>query len=296
MALQAKLIKSKIKAVSNVGKITKAMEKVSAVKMRKAVSFAINSRPYIVSVYETLASLVAHTHIRHPYFSKKTTGPVLIVAVSSSRGLCGSIHAQLIRTVVKYVKAHPSTEFEIIAVGKKMEKISSLLSVPLVASFNNIPDLVLPFHVTSLFELIKKSFEEKKYKKIMIAHSHYASALSYTPTLKQFLPIDGGEVRGVLQSFYKKMHVTSDVRAPSFTFEPSEEGVLDYVLPNILKTKLYNMFLESRACEHSARMVAMKSATENASSLVDELKVTYNKARQEAITREISEIAAGSIQ
>jgi len=295
MAIQAKVIKGKIRAIGNVGKITKAMEKVSAVKMRKAVSRVLASRPYVFALYDMLGTLLSHTHIRHPYFVKKTGGRVLIVAMSSNRGLCGSIHSHIARSVERYVARHPHTEFELITVGKKMERLRNTLKIPLVASFVDIPDIVASYHVLPLFSYIKDSFDQKKYTKILVAHTHYTSALSHTPVVKQFLPLDAHEIQGVVTSLYKRMHTVEKVRAPSRTFEPGEETVLNYVIPNVLKTKLYSMLLEARACEHSARMLAMKNASDNASSIIDELKVSYNKARQDSITREISEIAAGSM-
>jgi F-type H+-transporting ATPase subunit gamma len=295
MALQSKAIKSKIKTVTNVKKITKAMEKVAAVKMRQIVARTLAAREYAFHTYELLHSVLSHRHaMKHEFFNDYGGKKVLIVAISSNRGLAGNLNTQMSKAIIAFMETHPENEFEMIAVGKKMEKLAMRLGIKLVASFTEIPEAVHARDILAIVELIKKEFQGKGYKKIVSAYSHYASALSFTPVVRQILPLKKLEIENVLKTLFKSRAKPNGHKLYQYTFEPSEGEVLDFVLPKILEVKLYKMLLESRACEQSARMMAMKKATDNAEELIKDLFVSYNRARQDGITREISEVVAGA--
>lgn len=294
MAIQAKAIKSKIKTVSNVKKITKAMEKVSAVKMRRFVARALAAREYAFHTYELLQSLLSHRDLKHEFFENRGGEKILIVAIASNRGLSGNLNTQIGKAIVAFIENHPGNTFEMIAVGKKMERLAARLHIKLVASFTEIPEAVGARDVLPIVDLIKKEFRDGPYKSIVAAYSHYASALSFIPVVRQILPIRKPEIEDTMEKLFKNRIKEGRDRFFQYTFEPKENDVLESVLPKILEIKLYKMFLESRACEQSARMMAMKSASDNAEDLIGDLLVSYNRARQDSITQEISEVVAGA--
>lgn len=295
MALQSKAIKSKIKTVTNVKKITKAMEKVAAVKMRQIVVRTLAARDYTFHTYELLQSVLSHGQaLRHDFFVDNGGKKILIVAISSNRGLAGSLNAQMGKAISAYIKSHPENEFEMVAVGKKMERLASRLGIKLIASFTDIPEAVHVRQILPIVEILKNEFANKSYKKIISAYSHYASALSFVPVVRQILPLRKEEIEDVLKKLFKSRINPNGYKIYQSKFEPGEDEVLDFVLPKILDVKLYKMFLESRACEQSARMMAMKKATDNAEDIIKDLFVSYNRARQDNITREISEVVAGA--
>lgn len=290
MPLPAKTIRAKIKTVGNIKKITKAMEKVASVKMRRSVRRALATRDYAFHVYELLDSVLGHDHLRHPLLRVGVGAGDLVVAISSNRGLSGSLNTQLGRAVETHLAAHADRSFDMVAVGKKMERLATRLGRPLVASFVNVPDSVHVRDVLPLVRFITDQFASGRYARIWVAYSHFGSALSFVPVVRQLLPLDQVALRKYMERVFQNRLNGKQAKFYEYTFEPGEEAVLDFVLPKIIEVKIYKMLLESRACEHSARMVAMKSASENAQSLMEGLSVSYNRARQDAITREIAEI------
>ncbi len=275
-------------------KITRAMEKVAAVKMRRSVARTLAAREYAFHTYELLSSLLSHTHLKHSYFKQVKSDRVLILAISSNRGLCGNLNTQLSRVTTDFLESHKSYKCEVVAVGKKMELLARRNSLPLLASFTNLPDVVTARDVLPLVKLVSDEFLKGNYKKIMVVYNHFSSALKFTPMVRQILPLNKHEIEQVINTIFKQRERVGNDKFMEYTFEPGEETVLDFVLPRMLEVKLYKMILESRACEQSARMMAMKNASENAERLIDDLAVSYNRARQDGITRELSEIAAGA--
>lgn len=295
MALQSKIIKSKIKTVSNVKKITKAIEKVASVKMRRIVARTISAREYTFHTYELLQSILSHRHyVDHELFRDGGGDKVLIVAISSNRGLCGNLNTQMNKAITTFVEGHPESNFEMVSVGKKMERLGTRLKIKQIASFVEIPEAVGVSDILPLVDLIKKEFLSGSYKRITVAYSHYASALSFVPVVRQILPIRKQEIEDVLKKLFKGRIQKVEQKFNQYIFEPGEDEVLNFVLPKILEVKLYKMLLESRACEQSARMMAMKNASDSAEDLIEDLFVSYNRARQDGITREISEVVAGA--
>lgn len=295
MALQAKTIKSKIRAVGNVRKITQAMEKVAAVKMNRVLARTLAAREYALQTYRFLTSLVRHRHLHHPFFSVGRGSATLIVAVASNRGLSGSVNTQMSRTLAERRRERPDEQIEMIAVGRKSEQIARRFGITVIQSFNTIPDSVHTRDILHVVQAVSEAFASGKYSTVLFLYTRFISALSSEPVLRQALPLDALEMSKTIEKLSPGAAMTGHGRAFSeYTFEPGEEAVLEFVVPKILEIKLYKVFLEARLSEHSGRMVAMKNASENARDIIDRLTVNYNRARQDGITREISEIAAGA--
>lgn len=294
MALPAKTIKSKIKSVSNVRKITRAMEKVAAVKMRRMISRTLAAREYAYHTYSLLVSLLNHRYLKHPFFKHGAGDAILVVAVSSNRGLSGSTNAQLARSMARFVAERPGVRIEVVAVGRKMEQMVRRLGLPLAASFTTVPDAVHTRDILGVVRYVREAFASGAYREVQFLYNHFVSSLSYEPIMRQVLPFEKDEITEAMQRVAKDRAHHEERKFQEYTFESGQGKVLDFIIPKVLEIKTYKIFLEARLCEYSARMVAMKNASENAKTLIDDLTVNYNRARQEGITREISEIAAGA--
>lgn len=294
MALPAKTIKSKIKSVSNVRKITRAMEKVAAVKMRRMISRTFAAREYAFHTYSLLVSLLNHRYLKHPFFLPGAGDKILVVAVSSNRGLSGSTNAQLARALKQFADNNPGVAIEVVAVGRKMEQMARRLGLPLVASFIDVPDVVHTRDILPVARYVKDVFRGGAYREVRFLYNHFVSSLVYEPIVRQVLPFTKDEIEAAMERAAKDRFVREERKFYEYTFESGQGKVLDFIIPKILEIKTHRILLEARLCEHSARMVAMKNASDNAKTLIDDLTVNYNRARQEGITREISEIAAGA--
>lgn len=295
MALQAKQIKNQIQSVGNIKKITKAMEMVAATKMRRATEAAVSSREYARISYELLANLGKQKDIKHPFLNEAPSGKkTLFVMFSANRGLCGSFNAANNKNVLNYYNEHKSEQdMDFIAVGKKSQQLLKKLDGNLLASFIEFSDIASADDTWPISKMIVQEFERGSYNNVVLAYTHFKSALSSSPVIKQLLPIDSAKIEELLKDIYEEEKERPASMA-GYKFEPSEESALDFVLKRVLEIQIYQTLLESQASEHSSRMMAMKSASENADKLSESLKLWYNRARQDQITQEISEIAGGA--
>lgn len=308
----AKEIKKRIRSVSNIKKITKAMEMVAAAKMRRSVESVLKTRTYSNLGWETVLNIAksigADKHT-HPLLEKrKEINRELIVLIVSNRGLCGGFNSAIINKAVDSAKKHGSkTDF--IIIGKKAEAIYKRYSYKVVSEFvkNDVNSEVT--EIVPVAKLIIRDFLDKKYDKVLLAYTDFVSPVKQIPRVKQILPVDVSgedEYLGAVGKSEKiktskdfiaekeRKHLSGKDSSYVFTYEPGERGVLDLMLPRLIEVQLFQALLESNASEHSARMTAMNQATGAANDLVEELTLFYNKARQSSITSEIAEISAGA--
>lgn len=278
--MQTKAIKGKIKSVGSIKKITKTMEMVSAAKMKRAIQEAHAIRPFHEESKLILSDIVSNKQIKHPLLTKNEGRHELFIVISSHKGLCGGYNANIYRKMITQKHAKNNSDIDIVAIGKFSEKIAKKLKSKVVLSYQN--NVFTTKESRSLAKYIVNAYKEGRYAKISIVYTHLASASSFVPKVTTLLPY-ASEVE--------------HVRAKDSLFEygPSEEDVLSSVLPMMLQNMITTAILESYASEHSSRMFAMKSATDNASELQDELKLYYNRARQDAVTQEIAEITSGAM-
>jgi len=294
-------IKRRIKSVGSTKKITKAMEMVSAAKMRKAVAKVLATRSYADLAWETVLHLVKKIDTaKHPFFQKnKNIKKVAVVLVSTNRGLCGSFNTQILQKVIDSIKLHhPESQVtDIISCGTKGRDEVRKQKLNLIADFHKEDITQKSLDIRPIAHMITKDFIEKKYDKVFVAFTDYMTALKQVPHMKQLLPITTDIDERLGHIIHEKENTINKIDVDSFAdfvFEPNTKEVLNAFLPRLVEVQIYQAVLESEASEHSARMMAMRNATEAAEEMVDDLTLAYNQARQAGITAEIAEISAGS--
>ncbi len=293
-------IQRRIKSVKNTKKITKAMELVSAAKMRKAVAKVLATRTYADLTWQTVLHLVKKIDTRrHPFFQEaKDVKRVGVILISTNRGLCGSFNVQLVNKVVNSIKLHhPQTRVtDIITFGRKGRDEARRYKLNIAADFTKEDITGSSEKIRSIAYLITQEFLAKKYDKVFVAYTDFMSSLRQVPHVKQLLPIVPtiDERLGHIIHEKNKVEEISVSSFSDFLFEPNTRQVLDAFLPRLIEVQIYQAVLESEASEHSARMFAMRNASDAASDMIDDLSLAYNQARQAGITGEIAEIAAGS--
>jgi len=289
MAVSPRLIKRRIRSVTNTRKITKAMELVAASKMRKAVQLTTSSRNYsktIGALVDDIRKLVDPT--THPLLAgRKESTNTLVIVASSDRGLCGGFNAQVLKKALEFFRSR-SGSIRVVTVGKRAELAVKRTGHPIVAAFEAISNAPSFERSRPVGDLAYQEFKEGKADRVFVVYTDFRSALNQVPTTIQLLPI-------IPESDLPATIANEDGEReePKILFEPKAETILDQLLPRLLETQIYQALLESSASEHAARMMAMRSATDNANAMIDDLTLTFNQARQANITREISEISAG---
>lgn len=290
MSVNTRTIRRRIKSVASTKKITKAMELVSASKMRRAVNNVLASRPYAVLSWETLAELSKLTgQSLHPLLIKREPiKKVLLILVTSDRGLCGGFNAQILKQASSFVKQAVSLGqvCDVVTIGKKGQDAARRFKWNVVATFNNLSVAPAIVDVRPIATLAIDDFKKGVYEKVVVAYTDFISSLKQTPRLKQLLPfVRSEQVEEVSDEVNKYTY--------DYLFEPSPAEVLEVMLPRLVEMQIYQAILESSASEQSARMMAMSNATQAANDMIDDLTFTFNQVRQAAITREIAEISAG---
>lgn len=290
-----KQIQEKMGTVKNVKKITKTMEAVSTSKMKRAMNAALETREYAELGLELLHDLSKERYLDHKLLQKGTGDKTLVVLISSNKGLCGSFNMSVARSAWKYLNSHDDVNNpHFIAVGKYSEKFVKKTGTPLLATFTDVVERPDPERALSVSRMVIDEFKKGEYERVLVVYANFVSAISYEPVARKILPVEEKIVRNMLESTGEGFEMEEKKNGALYTFEPGEETVLEYVLEKLVEVMIYQAVLESLASEHSARRAAMKSATDNAGKMFDDLKLGYNRARQAAITQEISEISAGS--
>lgn len=291
-----KEIKSRIKTVKNTGKITKAMELISTVKMKKAQESVLELRSFALTALSILEKISQDENIFAKYTIAPESNKELVLVIASQKGLCGGYNVNNFKKLIEYTRSaeKEKTEFDYITIGKRARDFILRTGQNLVADFSDeIVDPASVTHSRSLVRFMVDAWNSGKYNKISIVYSHYMSAISQLPVVKTIFPFQENEISDFLsrvsgENFSKKSHTYED-----FKIEPSPQVVLDYAIPMIMDAMIYETILEARASEHAARMVAMKNAKDAANNKASALTLIYNKARQWAITTEITEIVSG---
>lgn len=296
MGVNTKVIKRRIKSVANTKKITKAMELVAASKMRKAVASVLASRPYAQMAWEMVDELreVEVNEKTHPLVQERTeVKRTLAILVTSHRGLCGGFNAQVMKMAAKLRDTREGT-LDLVAIGKRGEGWSSRNGIPVVATFPGLAEEPSAGAVRPLAKMATEGFLDGTWDEVILVYTDFISAIAQQARQKTLLPLRRDSELGDVGQSKETEGAEPKLGHDQYLFEPDPQTVLDRLLPRIVETQLYQAMLESSASEHSARMLAMRSATDNANDMLDELKFTFNQARQASITQEIAEIAAGA--
>lgn len=286
-----KEVRIRIQSVSSTQQITKAMKMVSAAKLRRAQDAIIQMRPFASKLKEILENLSSSldSESAGPYTKVRPVEKVLLVGISSNRGLCGGFNANIVRTTnrllaTEYAQQAKNGNVKVMAIGKKVSDVFSKNNALYCGNHNSVYTDLTFENVSSIAETIMAEFVEGKYDKVVLIYNHFKNAAVQSVLVEQLLP-----VQPAAKEQTSKNNTTLD-----YILEPSKEEIVEELIPKSIKTQLYKAILDSHASEHGARMTAMNKATDNAGELLKQLKLSYNKARQAAITNEILEIVGGA--
>ncbi|GIV33755.1 MAG: ATP synthase gamma chain [Chitinophagales bacterium] len=286
-----KEVRTRIQSVISTQQITKAMKMVSAAKLRRAQEAIIQMRPYSDKLLEMLRNIVSGTEgsLDIAFAAQREVKSVLIILVTSDKGLCGAFNSSLIkmtRSVIqeKYANLAAGGKVEIMTIGNKGHTYFKREPYPLNKDFTGLLARPTFENVSQAANYAMNGFLEGRYDRVEFVYSRFKNAATQIFSNEQFLPIPRIEPGTS----------TKGRRIPDFIFEPDKKEIVEYLVPKILKTQFFKVILDNNASEHGARMTAMDKATENASELLRELRISYNRARQAAITTELTEIVSGA--
>ncbi len=295
-------IKSRLRAVKNVGQITKAMEVVSATKMRRAQEIALNSRAYAFTALHLLEKLARNNPVQNTLTTERPVKKTCLVIVASDKGLTGAFNTQVFRATDRFLTKEnlKSESLDVITIGKKSTMYASKKKLNLVGTFYEVGDYIEPEEVEPISKLIIEGFEKNTWDRVITISTHFRTALKQETLIRQILPVDFLKIREIVKEIVPEHGRFSDIietyngnnEEIEYIFEPSPEETISVLISHLVKMQIYHLILEANASEHSARRVAMKTASDNADELGGELNLTYNKARQSNITGELIEITS----
>ena len=281
----AREIRTKIKSVANTRKVTRALEMVSASKIRKAQELMRASRPYARAMRQVVGHIAkANTEFKHPFLSaRENVKRVGYIVVSTDRGLCGGLNSNLFRKLLAEIREwnEKNVEVDIVAIGTKANVFFNRLKVNLVGSASHLGEKPKIEKLIGVIKIMLDSYSAGKIDRLTLAYNDFVNTMTQKPTLDQLLPLPPSESLATAHDW-------------DYLYEPDAESVLEHVLTRYIESLVYQAAIENLASEHAARMVAMKSAGDNAKKAIDSLTLVYNKVRQAAITQEISEIVGGA--
>ncbi len=281
----AREVRLRIRSVKNIAQVTRALQTISASRVRKAQEAVLNSRPYAHKALEILQHLSAipeGEHV-HPLLAKSPQERrSLVILITSDRGLAGAYNTNVLRIALEQFNQDES----FLAIGRKGRDLLVRLGKNLVGEFSNLPPEPSFIDVSAIGQLAIEEFNKDEFDRVFLVYTDYINLLRQEPTIKQFLPLE-------LEMVEKRPEVDEKPRA-SYIYEPGQFELIDLVLVRFIQLQLYEGYLESLASEHAARMVAMQNATDNALDLSAALTLEYNKARQLAVTSDILDIVGGA--
>lgn len=302
-------IQRRIKSVQNTKKMTKAMELVAASKMRKAIEAVLATRTYANLSWLTVLNVAKmgekNKNIHRLLNDRPEVKKVAVVLITSNRGLCGGYNSNIINKTLRSIAMHKNMEHEFIFLGRRGEKLHKRNGYGAAATFDKADVAQQVADVIPAAKIAIDDYLAGTYDKVMVAYTDFISTMKQVPRVKQLLPLrleTEDDYLGIIGD-EAEAGMTKEVLAEkeekyfhnrSYKFEPTPEEVLDEMIPRLLEVQLFQALLEANASEHSARMMAMRSASDAADDMVKQLTLTYNKARQAGITQEISEIVGGA--
>ncbi|MDH5631433.1 MAG: F0F1 ATP synthase subunit gamma [Gammaproteobacteria bacterium] len=279
-----KEIRTQIKSINNTSKITSAMQMVAASKMRKAQERMEAARPYAQKIHNVICHLcLAHPEYRHPFMAERDIKRVGYILVTSDRGLCGGLNTNALKLAVNSMKGwnDKGVEVDVCAIGSKGLGFMRRIGVNVVSELSNIGDAPRIDDLIGTVKVMLDAYVEGRIDRLFLVYTDFVNTMTQTPRLEQLLPLAGTQDEALKHHW-------------DYIYEPEAKTVIDDLMTRYIESQVYHGVVENIASEQSSRMVAMKSATENAGKLIDELTLRYNKARQAAITQEIAEIVGGA--
>ena len=297
--MRLKEIKNKINSTQNIFEITRALELVSAIKMKKSQTLALGSRLFTqaaLKILKRLSEYIKEIEQKSVFFEQGKNDTVLAVVVSSDKGFCGAFNRNILNFSERIIAKEKN--IEIAAIGNKAIKFFRRTDHKILIEFSGIGDYGELEEVKPIANLLIRYFKEGKFKKILFFYTDFISTFSQKPMIIQILPLNLEKLKETLENYElkKRKQSTSDLKEDKeknvdYIFEPSPEEIFENLVPQLIEYFIFHSILEANASEHSARMMAMRSASENAKEIIGRLRLEYNKARQSQITAEVSEVS-----
>ena len=279
-----KEIRTQISSINNTRKITRAMEKVAASKTRKAQDRMAASRPYAERIRQVVGHLAnANPEYKHRYLTEREAKRVGYIVISSDRGLCGGLNVNVFKKAIRDMKQFADTgvEIDICAIGGKAVSFFRNYGGNVTAAFTGLGDAPKADDIVGSVKVMLDAFDEGRIDRLYVVSNEFVNTMTQNPTVEQLLPLKAEENTELKHHW-------------DYIYEPEAVEILNELLVRYIESQVYQSVVENIACEQAARMLAMKNATDNAGDIIDELQLVYNKARQAAITQEISEIVSGA--
>jgi F-type H+-transporting ATPase subunit gamma len=283
-----KEVRNRIASVTSTQQITKAMKMVSAAKLKRATSAIIQLRPYANKMRDILANVSASLEESNsPFIQEREPNKVLIIAISSNRGLAGAFNMNVIKTAnnlisEKYAEQLRKGNVQVVAIGKKVQDFYEKRKFNVIGNNNELYSELTFENASKITEAVMAGFAKGDYDRVELVYNQFRNAAVQILTTEQLLPVPKAEA------------VADTLKQVDYILEPSQEEIVEQLIPKSIKTQVYKAILDSHASEHGARMTSMDKATENAGDLLKQLKLSYNQARQAAITTELTEIVSGA--
>jgi F-type H+-transporting ATPase subunit gamma len=281
----AQEIRNKIKLIQNTQKITRAMEMVAASKMHRAQLQMRAARPYAEKICNVVAHVAkAHTEYRHPYLLHRATYRVGFIVISTDRGLCGGLNVFLFREILRSMRSwlEKGASIELCVIGNKARLFFKRLGASPIAQASRLGDLPTPETLIGVVKIMLDAYAEGRIDRLFLAYNTFMSKMIQKPRIQQLIPIPTEAEGGSSDAYW------------DYLYEPEAGEILKLLFDRYIECQVYHGMVENIACEMAARMIAMKSATDNATNLIEAMQLAYNKARQEKITQELSEIVGGA--
>jgi F-type H+-transporting ATPase subunit gamma len=300
----ARIIKRRVNSVQNIAKITKAMQMVSASKTRYSQKMATSSLPYMRSLLDSLETVTQFVEQEaHPFLNRDRTGADLLIIISTNKGLCGSLNTNLFKKLLLWSKARPHAQY--VAVGQKAVNFLRMHDFNLLAGFTDWPEKTKLSDVLPLIDMVKERYLDGQINRVDVLFTDFVNTLQQRSLIFRLLPIEDLQIQQLGTEFQNKNIKIQTKEAKkeaekkkqvNYLLEPSPKELLDFLLNYYLELSFYHLVLEALASEHSARMIAMKSASDNAKDLVEVLKLDFNKSRQTMITNELLDISSAKMR
>ncbi|MQC27085.1 MAG: ATP synthase F1 subunit gamma [Chloroflexi bacterium] len=289
----AREVKIRIRSVKNIAQVTRALQAVSASRVRKAMEAVEGTRPYATKAWQVLTHIAGQPgrNSLHPLLTERAqVNNVLVVLVSGDRGLAGPYNTNVMRFAREHFRNFEAT-VSYVAVGRKGAELLFRRGEKVMAQFTDMPPEPSFSDVSPVGRIVVDDFLEGKADEVYLVYTDFVNMISQVPTLKKLLPLEFDTSEGLVQSGFSP---ASSGPAAAYTYEPGQVEILDQIVPRFTALQIYQALLESFASEHAARMVAMKNATDNATDLAGALTLEYNKVRQQTVTNEMLDIAGGA--
>ncbi len=271
-------IRNRIRGVRNITKITRAMEMIAATKMKRAQERGLAGRPYAEKIEQVIADLAAISDQPHPLLARRPENHITVVHITPDRGLCGGLNSNINRMTAAFMLEHRDA-VSLVTVGRKGRDFMARHGARVIAEFTGLGDRPSQLDTLPISRIVNEAYVSGTADRVYLAYTRFVTTITQEPVMHQLLPVQPAQLP-------KSQNV-------EYLYEPNAGAVLDQLLPRFVEMEVYHAILESIASEQSARMVAMRNATDNGREIIDDLTLVYNKARQEAITKELLDIVGG---